>query len=503
MWSTAALAADAADEAPRASMIAAPRLATVGMNVRVDPLVVADRLVGVLPADLGVEQVGVLRRRVVAPDRHLLHVGDRRAELLGDLADRPVVVEAGHRREADRGRGPLALDWAIRALVLAGLPTTSTLTSRAGAARQRLALRLEDAAVGRQQVGALHPLLARHRPDEQGDVDVAERHVGVVGAHDVGEQREGAVVELHPHALERAERRRDLEQLQGDRGVRAEHRTRGDAEQQAVADLAGGPGDGDTDRGAGCHGAERRPRSERRRILAPAPTLRCRADRRSAGCSSPGRSGGGGCRRRRSSCRGTGRRGRPSRGPRRSGTAPAGRPAWRCSPAMHVRGALERQDEHARHAGERGEELGDRLVAERAVRAEVDDDGVAELPGVAQALHHRDHRLHLPADLGVDDDALGRQLVGGAEHHRVADGEEAAGAAAAPSWSGRRSSAAPSAASTTAVSPGGRDVGRRRGRCSSARVGRRHVGGRRWRRGRRGRSPRPLPRPATGRSRSA
>src|SRR5919108_976479 len=31
-WSIAALAADAADDAPRASMIAAPRLATVGMN---------------------------------------------------------------------------------------------------------------------------------------------------------------------------------------------------------------------------------------------------------------------------------------------------------------------------------------------------------------------------------------------------------------------------------------------------------------------------------------
>ena len=33
MWSTAADAADAADDAPRASMIAAPRLATVGMYV--------------------------------------------------------------------------------------------------------------------------------------------------------------------------------------------------------------------------------------------------------------------------------------------------------------------------------------------------------------------------------------------------------------------------------------------------------------------------------------
>src|SRR5690625_6514413 len=33
MWSIAALAAEAAEESPRASMIAAPRLATVGMKV--------------------------------------------------------------------------------------------------------------------------------------------------------------------------------------------------------------------------------------------------------------------------------------------------------------------------------------------------------------------------------------------------------------------------------------------------------------------------------------
>jgi hypothetical protein len=31
MWSIAALAADAADDAPRAAMMAAPRLPTVGM----------------------------------------------------------------------------------------------------------------------------------------------------------------------------------------------------------------------------------------------------------------------------------------------------------------------------------------------------------------------------------------------------------------------------------------------------------------------------------------
>ena len=39
-------------------------------------------------------------------------------------------------------------------------------------------------------------------------------------------------------------RRRDLEQAQRDRRVRAEHRAARDAEQQRVADLAGGAGDG-------------------------------------------------------------------------------------------------------------------------------------------------------------------------------------------------------------------------------------------------------------------
>jgi hypothetical protein len=64
--------------------------------------VVADCLVGVAAADLAVEQVGVLRSRVVAPDRHLLDVGDLGVELLRDLGDGAVVVEPRHRREATR-----------------------------------------------------------------------------------------------------------------------------------------------------------------------------------------------------------------------------------------------------------------------------------------------------------------------------------------------------------------------------------------------------------------
>ena len=94
----AALAAEAAEDAPRASMIAAPRLATVGMKVVREPRLVVDLLGGVLAADLGVEEVGVLGGRVVAPDGHLLDVGDRAPVFLAQLASAPGCGPAGSSR---------------------------------------------------------------------------------------------------------------------------------------------------------------------------------------------------------------------------------------------------------------------------------------------------------------------------------------------------------------------------------------------------------------------
>ena len=104
---------------------------------------------------------------------------------------------------------------------------------------------LKMRAVGLEQVGALHPLRARARADEQRDVRAVERGLRVVEDVDAGQQRERAVEELERGALGRLDRLRDLEQVQVHRLVRAEQVPGGDAEQQRVADLAGGAGDGD------------------------------------------------------------------------------------------------------------------------------------------------------------------------------------------------------------------------------------------------------------------
>ena len=67
--SIAAFAADAADDAPRFSITAAPRFCTVSMNSPCSHAVSVMTSGAGLAADAGVREVGELRGRVVAPDR--------------------------------------------------------------------------------------------------------------------------------------------------------------------------------------------------------------------------------------------------------------------------------------------------------------------------------------------------------------------------------------------------------------------------------------------------
>ena len=229
-------------------MIAAPRLATVGMKSFSIQSWSFDDLGGVLAADLGVEDVGVLGRRVVAPDRQLLDLRDRAAGLGGQLRQRPVVVEAGQCREAVLGDvGGVGLrDQRVGVGRVAGDADADVV---GGHLVEGLALRGEDRAVGLEQVAALHALRAWLGADEQREVRAVEDLVRLVADLDAGQRRERAVVELHHDALEGLEGRLDLEQLQLDGGVLAEQVPARDPEQQAVADLAGGTGHGHLDGG--------------------------------------------------------------------------------------------------------------------------------------------------------------------------------------------------------------------------------------------------------------
>src|SRR5256886_16061690 len=84
---------------------------------------------------------------------------------------------------------------------------------------------------------------------------VAEREARVVGRHHLPECWKRAVVQFHHHALQRRERRGDLEQMQVHAPARPEQRARGDTEGEGIADLSGGAGDGNVH--GGWHGGGR------------------------------------------------------------------------------------------------------------------------------------------------------------------------------------------------------------------------------------------------------
>jgi hypothetical protein len=120
--------------------------------------------------------------------------------------------------------------------------------SRDGDGVERLALLDEDLRVLEQEILALHAGPARLGADEERVVGVLERDLGIAGAGHAREQGKGAVLELHHHALQRGLRLvdRQFEELQDDRLVAAEHLAGRDAEQERIADLAGGAGDGNS-----------------------------------------------------------------------------------------------------------------------------------------------------------------------------------------------------------------------------------------------------------------
>ena len=188
------------------------------------------------------EDVGVLGRRVVAPDRHLLDVADGYAGLRGELGYGAVVIQPGHRREPfswDVGRIRLR-DQAIR---VSRIPDHQHFDVGGRVLVQGLPLGLEDPAVCLEQVAALHPLGPWPGPDQQRHVHAVEGLVRVVVDVDALQQRERAVVELHRRSLRRLDGIGDLEQRQVNGGVRTEQLTARDTKQEGVTDLACCSGD--------------------------------------------------------------------------------------------------------------------------------------------------------------------------------------------------------------------------------------------------------------------
>ena len=214
-------------------------------EVALQPRVVGDDLRGGASADAGVEEIGELRVRVVAPDRGVRDLAPRHAGLLGELRLGAVLVEPHHGEPAvggHRGGVPHG-DEAVR---VAGVADDEDAHVGGGVLLDGAALADEDLAVDAEEFLAFHPGLAGHAADEQGPVHAGEAAVQITGDLDALEQRERAVLKFHRHTLQGGQRRLDLDQLENDRLVLAEHLAAGETGENGVTDLAGCAGHRDT-----------------------------------------------------------------------------------------------------------------------------------------------------------------------------------------------------------------------------------------------------------------
>ena len=138
---------------------------------------------------------------------------------------------------------------AMRQLVLHGLPTTSTRTSEAAwaAMASPWGLKMPPLMVSRslRSMPALRGIDPTSSAHDVPSKAVFGSEVGSMPARSGKAQSSSSMTT----PCERAHGRLDLEQAQHDRLVGAEHLARGDPEEQRVADLPGGAGDGDVDGG--------------------------------------------------------------------------------------------------------------------------------------------------------------------------------------------------------------------------------------------------------------
>ena len=152
-----------------------------------------------------------------------------------------------------RSRGtPGALFMAMRQLVLQGLPTTRMRTSWAAFFWMAWPWPMKILPLMPRRSLRSMPALRGTLPTSSAQLTPRKPSSRLAVGDDALEQREGAIVEFHDDAAERGQGGLDLDEMEDDRLVGAEHRAGGDAEEQGIADLAGGAGDGHAKGGRMC-----------------------------------------------------------------------------------------------------------------------------------------------------------------------------------------------------------------------------------------------------------
>ena len=133
-----------------------------------------------------------------------------RAQLVGQLRQCPVVIQARHRSEITRveiRRSRLG----DQSIGIGRVAHDQDLDIAAGYLVHGCTLWAEYRPVGGQQIGAFHARAAGPCANQQRIIRTLERHFCIIGGDDVRQQGKCRVAKFHDNPLQRTERGRDFQ----------------------------------------------------------------------------------------------------------------------------------------------------------------------------------------------------------------------------------------------------------------------------------------------------
>ena len=207
-----------------------------------EPIGVGDDIDHRTTLNFRIGKIRVLGRRVVAPDAKVADLRLMHARLLRELALRAVFIKTGHRKETILWH-TVRVVHGDQCVGVAGISYNQHAHIAGRIAGDGLTLTRENLAVDAEQIATLHSRLAWHGADQQGPVGAIESLIKIRSSHHFVEQRKGAVIQFHHHALQRSHAGFDLDEPQIHRLVRTKNKTGCDAKKKRVADLASSAGD--------------------------------------------------------------------------------------------------------------------------------------------------------------------------------------------------------------------------------------------------------------------
>lgn len=156
------------------------------------------------------------------------------------------MIKSGHGSEVFLGQ-ILGVGGGDKAVSVGWVSDNQGLNVSVSVIVKSLSLRDEDLGIFLEEVTSFHTFWSWLGTNQKGGLDVLETDLQVVGTDDFSEKREGAVSQLHGDTSESFLGLWDIDEVEDDGLVLAEHITVGNSEQQWVADLSGGTSDGNSD----------------------------------------------------------------------------------------------------------------------------------------------------------------------------------------------------------------------------------------------------------------